>query len=83
MKIYSDYLASSDRVFVAAKLFDDNYGDGDTWHNGLMTKNYTANQFQRCLQGLQIVLLNASQNLELSYEKNIKMAIIIAIIIFV
>ena len=43
MKIYSDYLASSDRVFVAAaNYFDDNYGDGDNLAQWIDDESFTA-----------------------------------------
>ena len=41
IKIYSDYLASSDRVFVAtANYFDDNYGKGDNLAQWLDDENF-------------------------------------------
>jgi len=47
MKIYSDYLASSDRVFVAAaNYFDDNYGDGDNLAQWIDDESYTATNFK-------------------------------------
>ncbi len=47
MKIYSDYLASSDRVFVAAaNYFDDNYGDGDNLAQWIDDESFTATNLQ-------------------------------------
>ncbi|MDD3479959.1 MAG: hypothetical protein PHI42_06205 [Paludibacteraceae bacterium] len=41
IKMYSDYLASSDRVFVAtANYFDDNYGGGDNLAKWIDDENF-------------------------------------------